>query len=152
MLINSLILIGSFVAMEGVAWLVHKYVMHGLLWSWHQSHHSHTDGVFELNDLFSVIFGLTAIVLILAGAQASQYSWLLWIGIGMSLYGIAYFIFHDIIVHRRVPLAYKPTHPYLKNLIRAHKVHHRNLLKEKGEAFGFLYCTKNYLKKTRDMR
>jgi beta-carotene 3-hydroxylase len=147
MLINGLILIGSFVAMEGFAWLVHKYIMHGIMWRWHQSHHSHTEGIFELNDLFSVIFGIAAISLILIGAQNEQYHWLLWVGIGMSLYGVAYFIFHDVIVHRRIPLLYKPSHPYLRNLIRAHKVHHKNLNRNKGEAFGFLYCTRNYLKR-----
>jgi beta-carotene 3-hydroxylase len=147
MLINIIILIGSFVAMEGVAWLVHKYIMHGIMWNWHQSHHSHTDGIIERNDLFSVIFGAAAIILIIVGAQTAHYHWLLWVGIGMSLYGIAYFIFHDVIVHRRIPLLYRPTHPYLKNLIRAHKVHHKNRSRDKGEAFGFFYATKNYLKK-----
>lgn len=147
MLVNILILIGSFVAMEGVAWLVHKYIMHGVLWNWHQSHHSHTKDIFEVNDLFSVIFGVTAVVLIIQGARLEQYAWLLWAGIGMSLYGLVYFVFHDIIVHRRVSWLYRPKHPYLKNLIRAHKVHHKNQDREKGEAFGFLYSTKNYLKR-----
>jgi beta-carotene 3-hydroxylase len=147
MLINSFILIGSFVAMEGIAWLVHKYIMHGILWNWHQSHHSHSEGFFERNDLFSVIFGVAAVALIVMGAQMPQYYWLLWVGTGMTLYGITYFIFHDIIVHRRIPLWYKPSHPYLKNLIRAHKVHHKNRNRDKGEAYGFLYSTKNYLVK-----
>jgi beta-carotene 3-hydroxylase len=146
MLINILILTGSFVAMEGAAWLVHKYIMHGIMWNWHQSHHSHSEGIFERNDLFSVIFGLIAVLLIIIGAQTPQYYWLFWVGIGITLYGVAYFIFHDIIVHRRIPMLYRPSHPYLKNLIRAHKVHHKNRNREKGEAFGFLYCTKNYLK------
>jgi beta-carotene 3-hydroxylase len=147
MLINSLIFLGSFVAMEAVAWLVHKYIMHGIMWNWHQSHHSHTKGIFELNDLFSVIFGLAAILFILIGSNIEQYHRLLWVGLGMSLYGVAYFIFHDIIVHRRIPFLYRPKNPYLRNLIRAHKVHHRNMSRDKGEAFGFLYSTKNYLQK-----
>ena len=42
MLINILIVLGTFIFMEGVAWFTHKYVMHGFLWSWHKSHHKKT--------------------------------------------------------------------------------------------------------------
>ena len=38
-LIHCLIVITSFFGMEFIAWFTHKYVMHGLLWSWHEDHH-----------------------------------------------------------------------------------------------------------------
>lgn len=36
MILNILLLILGFVLMEFVAWLTHKYVMHGFLWRWHK--------------------------------------------------------------------------------------------------------------------
>ena len=30
-----LVLVGTFVVMEGITWLTHKYVMHGFLWYLH---------------------------------------------------------------------------------------------------------------------
>ena len=33
------ILITVFITMEGVAWLTHKYIMHGLFWFLHEDHH-----------------------------------------------------------------------------------------------------------------
>lgn len=37
--INLLIVLLAFVAMEGVAWFSHKYLMHGLFWYLHKDHH-----------------------------------------------------------------------------------------------------------------
>ncbi len=33
--------------MEGVAWLLHRYVMHGFGWYVHEDHHRYTTGRFE---------------------------------------------------------------------------------------------------------
>lgn len=33
------IIIITFVIMEAVVWLIHKYIMHGILWSLHEDHH-----------------------------------------------------------------------------------------------------------------
>jgi beta-carotene 3-hydroxylase len=42
--------------MEGFTWLIHKYVMHGFLWSLHKDHHDHSnDPPLEKNDYFFVI-------------------------------------------------------------------------------------------------
>lgn len=38
-IIYILILVGTFIAMEGVTWLTHRYIMHGLLWYLHKDHH-----------------------------------------------------------------------------------------------------------------
>jgi len=45
--INLLIVIGAFISMEAVAWLTHKYVMHGFLWYLHRDHHQKEPGFFE---------------------------------------------------------------------------------------------------------
>ena len=51
-----LIMIASFWLMEAVAWLAHKYVMHGFLWNVHQDHHVITGKFFQKNDWFFLIF------------------------------------------------------------------------------------------------
>ena len=40
---------GAYVGMEFIAWFTHKYLMHGLLWNWHEDHHKPhlKEGFFE---------------------------------------------------------------------------------------------------------
>jgi len=53
---DILLFVAAFTGMEAFAWFTHKYVMHGFLWVWHRSHHTPRTGMFELNDLFAVVF------------------------------------------------------------------------------------------------
>lgn len=135
-------MLGAFAFMEAVAWFTHKYIMHGVLWMLHKSHHSERKGWFELNDLFGVFFALVAIGFIQLGFKELNYFF--WIGCGITLYGFAYFIFHDIIVHRRIKLKFVAKSNYMKGIIRAHKIHHKNTERERGKSFGFLYTLKKY--------
>lgn len=50
-----LIVFATIVAMEGVAWASHKYVMHGFAWAWHRDHHEPHGNVLEKNDLFALV-------------------------------------------------------------------------------------------------
>ena len=55
--IDIFFLIAAFVGMEGVAWLAHKYIMHGWLWSLHKDHHrKESEGFLEHNDFFFFLF------------------------------------------------------------------------------------------------
>lgn len=121
--------------MEGFAWVMHRHVMHGFLWSWHRSHHEPRTGMFELNDLFAVVFATPAIVAIYFGANGV--AWLLPIGLGITAYGAIYFVFHDGMVHQRfkVPLGRSR---YWKQLIQAHRIHHAVHTKDGAVSFGFL--------------
>jgi beta-carotene 3-hydroxylase len=141
---NIFLMIATFFAMEGVAWATHKYVMHGFLWSWHKSHHSPRHGFFEKNDLFAVVFSIPSVATIVAGFEFEQVAFLKWVGFGILGYGIFYVLFHDILVHRRVKIKFVAKNPYLRRMIRAHKIHHKHLEKEGAEAFGFLYAPKKY--------
>lgn len=132
------LLLGTFLAMEGVAYLMHRYLMHGPLWFLHESHHRPRRGLFELNDLFGLFFAIPSIVLIYLGTHGQPP--LLGVGLGMTAYGAAYFGFHDVIVHRRIRNAFVPRHPYLKRIVRAHLIHHRTLTREGAVSFGFLYA------------
>jgi len=137
LLINISILLLTFAVMEGVAVFSHKYVMHGFLWCWHESHHLPREGMFEKNDLFAAIFAVPSIILFYLGTVGD--SRLLWVGGGILLYGIMYFVFHDVIVHRRVRTGYKAKSPYMRRIIEAHWVHHSTSGKEGAVSFGFLY-------------
>ena len=135
--LNALLFVAALVAMEGVALIAHKYVMHGPLWCWHESHHSPRQGVFEKNDLFAVVFSVPSIVLIFLGVRG--YPPLLWIGLGIAAYGVVYFVFHDVIVHRRIRLSWKPKSRYIKRIITAHWLHHSTHGKYGAVSFGFIY-------------
>ncbi|MCC5943504.1 MAG: sterol desaturase family protein [Bernardetiaceae bacterium] len=130
--------------MEGVAWFTHKYLMHGVLWFLHKSHHSHHDKALEWNDLFAVLFSVQSMGMIIWGFQNPEWEFVAWIGIGIAIYGTAYAIFHDVIVHNRLPFRFNIKHPYLRRIVKAHGAHHRSQSKADNEAFGFLYAPKKY--------
>jgi beta-carotene 3-hydroxylase len=131
-----LVTLSVFLLMEALTWSVHKFVMHGFLWYLHQDHHQPKySGLFEKNDLFFLIFALPSAWLIYTGLSMALY-YRLFIGLGILLYGIAYFLVHDVLIHRRFKWFDKVKSPYLRGLRKAHKVHHKNLGKENGVCFG----------------
>ncbi len=138
MLVNLLLFVGALATMELVAYLTHKYLMHGPLWFLHASHHVPHKNWFEWNDLFGVFFATPAIVLIYLGRY--HYPPLLWIGLGITAYGFCYFGFHDIIVHRRLPLRIHPKSRYMRRIIHAHLIHHSTHERDGAVSFGFLYA------------
>ena len=137
MLKNGLTLVGTIVGMELVAALVHRYVMHGMGWGWHRSHHEPHDGTFELNDLYAIVFAGLAFAIVMVFPIAGPFYW---IGIGMSVYGLLYFFVHDGLVHQRWPFRHVPRNPYLKRLVQAHRLHHVVEGREGCVSFGFLWA------------
>jgi beta-carotene 3-hydroxylase len=146
MIWNIAIVLVTFVLMEGITWLTHKYVMHGFLWSLHRDHH-HKDHEhpLEKNDYFFLIFALPAIAMIMYGIE-SEWNYWFYIGVGVTLYGIAYFFVHDIFIHQRIKIFRKAERPYFLGMRRAHKQHHKHTGKENGECFGFLWVPLKYIK------
>jgi len=150
--INALIVIAAFVGMEGVAWLAHKYIMHGWMWRLHKDHHKkESEGFIEHNDSFFLIFALPGIACLFFGMQ-QQYNFLFWIGVGITLYGLAYFLIHDIFIHQRFKLFRNSNSTYLKAIRRAHKMHHKHLTKEDGECFGMLWVPFKYFRNIKTNR
>lgn len=127
----------TLVGMEAFAWLMHRYVMHGPLWSWHRSHHEPRTGTFEYNDLFAIVFALPAIALIAIGT--SVWFWALPIGIGITAYGAIYLFFHDGLVHRRFPTGIAGRSRFWRKRIQAHRLHHAVRTREGCVSFGFLW-------------
>ena len=144
MLIDILIVLAAFLTMEAVAWFTHKYIMHGLLWRLHKDHHrKESSGFFEHNDFFFLIFALPGILALYLGSR-NDLNYLFWIGLGITFYGFAYFLVHDIFIHQRFKFLRNTNNSYFKALRRAHKMHHKHLDKEDGECFGMLWVPRKY--------
>lgn len=137
-LVAFLVVILTVAAMEGIAYLSHRYIMHGFGWGWHRSHHEPHDDAFEANDLYAVCFAGIAIALFALGSAFVPV--LFWVAVGVTIYGVLYFVVHDGLVHQRWPFRHKPKHPYLKRLVQAHRLHHAVEGREGAVSFGFLYA------------
>lgn len=147
-----ILLLGSFVTMEGVAWFTHKFIMHGPLWFLHKDHHRKPEGQFlEKNDFFFLIFAMPGIALFLLGTVHQNF-YLIALASGITLYGFTYFLVHDVFVHQRFKWLRSSDHPYFKALRRAHKIHHKHLGKHHGECFGMLLFPVRYLKEVAKSR
>ena len=137
----------TFIIMEGVAWGMHKYVMHGYFWNLHEDHHTrkHFNHFFELNDTFFIFFSVLAMTSFMLSSFLDLKVFL-GMGIGISIYGAAYFLIHDLFIHQRIKIWRNTKNPYLRALRRAHKIHHKHLGKEDGECFGMLWVPFKYYK------
>jgi beta-carotene 3-hydroxylase len=132
-----LIFLAAFGGMEAFAWVMHRFVMHGALWSWHRSHHEPRHGTLERNDLFAVIFALPAILFIWLGVNVS--GWWLPLGLGITAYGAAYAVFHDGLVHERFPVPLDGRRRFWRARVQAHRIHHAVATREGCVSFGFLW-------------
>lgn len=142
-MIHFLITISTFLLMEAITWCTHKYVMHGFMWYFHQDHHQPKGGFWEKNDFFFVIFATPSIALIIAGTLAG-FDWKFFIGFGIAMYGLAYFLVHDVLIHQRFSWFKRTDSIYFRALRKAHKVHHKHQVKEDGECFGMLLVPMKY--------
>ena len=140
--LGLLIFLATIAAMEGVAYVAHRWVMHGFGWFLHESHHRARSGNWELNDLYAVIFATPSIVLLLGGVQLGWPAWTAWVGAGIAGYGAIYFGFHDVIVHRRFETGYVPRSNYMKRIVQAHRLHHVVETKHGTVSYGFLWAPK----------
>jgi len=139
-IINLLLVMLAFFFMEFMAWFTHKYVMHGFMWFFHKDHHIRDGRKIEWNDIFAVIFAVPSILLIYLGVMTPN-SYMLSIGIGIMLYGMAYFMFHDVYVHQRIPVFKNVSNRYLRATVKAHKQHHNPHAEYN---YGFLIAPMKY--------
>jgi beta-carotene 3-hydroxylase len=130
-----------FFTMEGVAWLLHRYVMHGFLWVLHKSHHEpRKSSAWELNDAFGLFFAAISIALFAWSAQLGGPRWAFFVALGVTAYGVVYFLAHDVLVHHRVNLGLNPKKGYLRRLYQAHRLHHAVDGKYGCVSFGFVFA------------
>lgn len=140
--------LGTFAAMEFMAWFTHKYVMHGFLWSLHKDHHRKDhDSWFERNDFFFLFYAAVSMCCVyLWHYHDWQYG--LPVGLGIFAYGFTYFLVHDIFIHQRFKIFRNANNRYARAIRRAHKMHHKHLGKNQGECFGMLVVPFKYFRES----
>lgn len=142
----TIYLLAGFIGMEVISYLVHRYLFHGILWNIHKSHHTPRHGLFELNDLFSLFFAGVSIALIWTGSSHPLQSPMFALGVGTALYGVLYFIIHDLFAHRRF-FPFTSDNALMRLIRRAHQRHHQTAEKEGREPYGlFLFPYDKYRK------
>lgn len=133
----SLLALGVFLLMEGVAWWTHRYIMHGWGWGWHRSHHEPHDRVLEKNDLYAVVGSVVGSGLFVLALLTR--SWALYaVATGVTAYGAMYGFVHDGLVHQRWPWRWMPRNGYARRLVQAHRLHHAVRTKHGAVSFGFI--------------
>lgn len=141
------IVFATVLVMEFVAWFAHKFLMHGWLWVWHEDHHKphyEKEGFFEKNDLFFLVFAIPSMMSYIIGSLYADYRWVLFVGIGISIYGLIYFLIHDVYIHQRFKWFRQLDNKYSRAILRAHGAHHAKTNKEDGESFGLLIVNPKY--------
>ncbi len=129
-----IIFLVAFAVMEFVSYAAHRFVYHGFGWKIHKSHHEPRKGIFELNDIFPMIFATITISILLYGFADPGRAEIVAAGLGITLYGVVYFVIHDLYIHRRAKWL-RLRIPFLQYLKRAHAIHHRY----GGEPYGLLF-------------
>lgn len=130
------IVVAAFVAMEGVSYLAHRFVMHGPGMGLHRSHHrrSGAGSRFEANDAFPMMFAAVTILAMTAGVTLPSLDVLFTVGVGVTLYGASYAFVHDVYIHRRLG-SWVPEVGALEWLKSSHEIHHLF----GGEPYGMLF-------------
>lgn len=140
-LATLLIVLATVAAMEAVAWVSHRYVMHGFAWEWHRDHHEPHDRKLEKNDRFALFGAALSVALFAVGSRwvMGERAWepATWMGLGVLIYGIIYTLIHDGLVHQRW-FRFVPRGGYSRRIVQAHKLHHASTGKEGGVSFGFV--------------
>lgn len=142
-MMGVLVTLFTYILMEGVTWCTHKFVMHGWMWYFHEDHHQPRGRFFEKNDAFFLIFAVPSCLMIVFGSMAA-FDWRFFVGIGILLYGVSYFLIHDVLIHQRFDWFSRTDNLYFRAIRKAHKIHHKHLNKEDGECFGMLYVPRKY--------
>ena len=129
-----MLVLAAFAVMEPVTAATHRFVMHGIGMRLHRSHHRRDESRWEANDAYPVMFAAVVCVGLWIGFHAPTWSDLVPIGVGITLYGAAYALVHDVYIHRRVRLFGDRHVTALDRLAAAHALHHRF----GGPPFGML--------------
>ena len=128
-LLSTLLLaVGGMVGMEMYARYIHRYAWHDAAAGWkiHKTHHEPRTGAFEANDLYAVMNAVPAIGLTGYGFLREDVvgGVCFGLGLGITLFGMAYMFVHDGLVHKRFPVGPVKDVPGLRRIAVAHRMHH----------------------------
>lgn len=128
--------------MEVAAYVLHRWLFHGVLWRVHRTHHDpahdHGRGL-EWNDTFSAVFAAVSLGLLWIGRAEPLTSAAFPLGVGVAVYGGLYFVLHDLYAHGRLG-GMRSRNAAAQAVKRAHGRHHQSLAKTGQEPYGlFLF-------------
>lgn len=130
----------AFVAMELVTYAAHRWIMHGPLENLHNGHHRNAARSvpkrgLESNDVFPLAFSIVVMAGLWVGFNVDGMSWLVAVCAGVTMYGVAYTLVHDGVIHGRIPGMSRIASPTAERLTAAHHTHHRT----NAEPYGMLW-------------
>jgi beta-carotene 3-hydroxylase len=117
--------LAAFAAMEPVTAATHRFVMHGVGNVLHRSHHRRTHHGWERNDAYPLMIAAVVCAALWAGFHDPSLAALVPIGTGITAYGVAYGLVHDVYIHRRLRWFGERRLAVLERLATAHELHHR---------------------------
>ncbi len=119
-----LLVVGMAVAMEPISAGVHRWFGHGWGWVFHRSHHEDELVGFEANDIIPAVSAGLTMLAFWVGVSVDGAAAAVPLAAGATIYGLVYFVIHDLYIHRRLPLL--PHHvSWLEPFKQAHLDHHR---------------------------
>ncbi len=135
---DPLVAIAAFLLMEPFTYAAHRWIMHGMGERFHRSHHVNAARIvptkWEANDVFPLVFAAMVMGALTLGFNATGFTVLVPMCIGVTVYGAAYFAVHDLYIHRRIRLLGNRHIAVLERLADAHRMHHAT----NGEPYGML--------------
>lgn len=146
------IAIVSFVAMELVTYAAHRWVMHGPLENLHNGHHRNAARSvpkrgLESNDVFPLAFSIIVMAGLWVGFNVAGMSWLVAVCAGVTMYGVAYTLVHDGVIHGRIPGMSRIPSRTAARLTAAHRTHHHT----NAEPYGMLWPQWTLRKESQDV-
>lgn len=117
--------VAAFVLMEPFTAATHRWVMHGVGERLHRSHHRRPGShAWEANDWYPVVFAAIVMTAMWAGFNRDGLAALVPVTVGVTAYGAAYALVHDVYIHGR--LRWRGSRfAVLDRLAAAHGLHHR---------------------------
>ena len=119
-----LIVVVAFVLMEPATAATHRWVMHGIGEFLHRSHHRPLLQRFEANDWYPVMFAAVVNLGFIAGFNWNGFGSLVPVGMGVTAYGAAYALVHDVYIHGRFGWFDGRRVATFDRLAQAHRIHH----------------------------
>ncbi len=111
------------ILMEPISAAIHRWFGHGPGWVLHRSHHEDELVGLEANDVIPAVSALLTMVAFWVGVSVPGAAAAVPLALGATIYGLAYFVLHDLYIHRRIPLLPRRV-AWLEPIRLAHLEHH----------------------------
>ncbi|MFA8449344.1 MAG: hypothetical protein ACEPOW_01480 [Bacteroidales bacterium] len=113
----------AFVLMEFFAYAINRHIIYGPLWYMKSRSSKKSYSKKKGNPFFAVFFSALFILCLYIGTHSYMHE-LVYIAIGIFIYGIMFFILQDILVHRKVRIfVFRASKLYYRVVITAYKAY-----------------------------